>query len=71
MTVINNAAPASDSNSGMGFLMGVILFIAFIFFLFYFGLPIVRNSFGGGVGTGSGTQINVPDKMDVNVKQTK
>lgn len=68
MAVINNAAPASESNSGMGFLMGVILLIAFFLFLFYFGIPMVRNSFSG---AGTGTQINVPDKVDVNVKQAK
>lgn len=68
MAVINNAAPASDSNSGIGFLMGVIFLIAFFVFLLYFGLPFIRNSFSGG---GSGTQINVPDKVDVNIKQAK
>lgn len=70
MAVINNAAPATDNSSGMGFLMGVILLIAFIFFAFYFGLPVLQNSLNG-AGAGGGTQINVPDKMDVNVKQTK
>ncbi len=67
MAVINNAAPATDNSSGMGFLLGVILLIAFVFFLFYFGLPVIQNSIGGA----GGTQINVPDKVDVNVKQAK
>ncbi|MBP7967071.1 hypothetical protein KAZ66_02245 [Candidatus Woesebacteria bacterium] len=65
MAVINNAAPTTDNNSGMGFLFGVILLIVFMFFLFYFGLPAIQNSIGGG------TQINVPDKVDINVKQAK
>ena len=68
MAVINNAAPASEGNSGMGFLMGIILLIVFFVFLLYFGIPMIRNSFSG---VGSGTQINVPDKVDVNVKQAK
>ncbi len=70
MTVINNAAPATDNSGGMGFLMGMILFIAFIFFIFYFGLPMIQNTFNGG-GAGTGTQINVPEKVDVNVNQAK
>ncbi len=70
MAVINNAAPASESSGGMGFLMGVLLLISFFIFLFYFGLPAMQNSFNGG-GAGGGTQINVPDKMDVNVNQGK
>lgn len=69
MTVINNApspAPVQESSgNGMGFLLGVILLIVFVFLLIYYGLPAIRNSFS------SGTQINIPDKVDVNVQQKK
>jgi TRAP-type mannitol/chloroaromatic compound transport system permease small subunit len=66
MTVINNApAPTESSNSGMGFLLGIILLIVFVFLLIYYGLPAIQNSFSGG------PQINVPGKVDVNVKQQK
>lgn len=67
MAVINNAAPAPAADSGgMGFLLGVIVLIVFVFLMIMYGLPILRNS----IGTAS-PQINVPDKVDVNVKQAK
>jgi hypothetical protein len=63
--VVNNPGTTSDSGSGVGFILGAILLIALMIALFYYGLPYVRGSFGGG----GGTQINVPDKVDVNVNQ--
>lgn len=62
-TVVNNPAPSSDSSgSGMGFLLGIIILILFVIGLLYLGLPHLRSGFGGG------TQINIPDKVDVNVQ---
>jgi hypothetical protein len=58
----NNNGNGGDS--GMGFLMGVVLLIAFMFFLWYWGVPAARRSF-------EGTQINVPSKIDVNINQQK
>lgn len=56
-----------SSDSGMGFLMGMILLMLFVFLLFYYALPVLRNGFGAT----QAPQINVPGKVDVNVKQTK
>ena len=56
-----------SSDSGMGFLMGMILLMLFIFLMFYYGLPVLRNSFSAP----QAPQINVPGKVDVNVKQAK
>jgi len=65
-TVINNP-PASDSNgSGMGFLVGIILIVVVVFLFFYYGLPVLRGAL-----VGSAPQVNVPDKIDVNVNQNK
>lgn len=52
-----------SSSSSMGLIFGIILAIALVFFLFYY--------FGRGFMTGgmSQPQINVPDRMDVNVNQ--
>lgn len=59
-TIVNTpAASEPSSNSGMGFLLGVILLIVFMFLLFYYGLPALRSS--------ASPQINVPGKIDVNV----
>lgn len=59
----------TDSGNSMGVMVGVLLAIVLILFLFfYFG----RGLFSGAGNTGTTTpQINVPNKMDINVKQTK
>lgn len=62
-TVVNNPAPSNDSSgNGMGFLLGIIILVLFVLGLLYFGLPYLRSGFGGG------TQVNIPDKVDVNVQ---
>ena len=50
----------TDGSSGMGFMMGIILFIIFVFALLYYGLPLLRS----GMSTPS---VNVPGQIDVNV----
>jgi len=60
-TVINNPDTSGDSG-GMGWVVGMIIAILLAFVFFVYALPAIRNS-------GSGTNINVPDKIDVNVNQ--
>ena len=52
---------SSDSSSGL--LMGIVFLAIIVFVVLFFGGPIVRNF------RGTGTQVNVPDKIDVNVNQ--
>ncbi len=59
-TIVNTPTAEPSSNSGMGFLMGAILLIIFMFLLFYYGLPALRS-------VSQSPQINVPGKIDVNV----
>ena len=59
MTVVNNVPPANNGNNGMGFLLGIIVLAAFFLFVFYYGLPYLHG--------GMGTQLNIPNKIDVNV----
>jgi hypothetical protein len=59
-TVVNNPGGTDTANSGMGFLMGIILLLAVLFLFFYFGLPAIR-------GATRAPQINVPGQIDVNV----
>jgi hypothetical protein len=62
-TIVNNPAPVSDSNSGMGMVGGLIaLFVSAYLYIMY-GLPAIKQ-------LGS-PQINIPGKIDVNVNQTK
>lgn len=63
-TVVNNPQPSGDS--GMGFLLGIIVLIAFVSFVIWrWGLPAMRSAQNGGV------QINVPESIDVNVNKTE
>jgi hypothetical protein len=68
-TIVNTtpAAAESDSSSWSG-LLSVILVIAFIVLMLYYGLPALRSA---GSGYGQSPQINVPGKVDVNMHQQK
>ncbi len=68
-TVVNNPTPATDSG-GSSFLVGVIILIAFVMVLLYFGIPALRRMGPVQVNVPA-PQIVVPDKIDVNVVQPK
>lgn len=59
-TIVNTPAPSNETG-GYGLIIGVIvlLFVGILFF--YYGLPAIRGM--------STPQINVPNQIDVNVKQ--
>lgn len=61
-TIINNpnGGERGDS-SGVGIILGVILAVVLIALFFVYGLPAMRGA------TPSGSTINVPDKVDVNI----
>lgn len=65
-TIVNNP-PASNNNSGgpMGMLIVLIVLLVLGYLVYIYGLPAIQNMQSGG------TQINVPDKIDVNVQQAK
>lgn len=77
-TVIQNepAAPV-DTSGGMGNAFAIILLVIVVFLLLFYGLPALRGG-GGGNSTPApdesttiqeGTDINVPDQIDVNINQ--
>lgn len=66
MTTIVNTPPATkDPGGGMGMIIGLIVLIVVAFLFFVYGLPAIQNM---KLGT---PQINIPNKIDVNVNQTK
>jgi len=62
-TIINTPQPKEDSGGGMGMVIGLVVLVLFVFLFFVYGLPALRQIKLGG------TQINVPDKIDVTVNQ--
>ncbi len=68
-TVVNNPAPVSE-NGGAGFLIGVIMLIVFVVVLIYFGIPAMRRM-QPSQSVIPAPQIVLPDKINVNVNQTK
>lgn len=59
-TIVNNPAQ-EESGSGIVSIVGIILMLFFIFLILYYGLPMINQS--------AGPQVNIPDKVDVNVNQ--
>lgn len=62
--VVNTPSTERRSDSGLGFLVGIILLVLLAFALFYYGLPAIR-----GAASTSSTNINVPDKINVDVNR--
>jgi hypothetical protein len=61
-TVINNPdTGVRDSGSGLGVVLGVLIAIVVIVLLIVFAVPAIRGSRSGG------TNINVPDKVQLDV----
>lgn len=63
-TVINNPPASNNSGGPMGMIVGLIVLVVLAFLFFVYVLPAVQQ-------TQSGTQINVPSEIDVNVKQSE
>lgn len=64
-TIVNTPAPSNDSGGGMGMIIGLAVLVLFGALFFFYGLPALRQM---QLGT---PQINVPNQIDVNVKQSE
>lgn len=63
-TVVNTTPGTSDQSSGIGFMIGAIALLAFLFLLFVYGIPALRNATPA---PSQAPAVNVPDQIDVNV----
>ncbi len=63
MATIVNTPATTDSGNSVGFLLGVILLIAFALIFLFYGLPYIGSMFRA-----SAPQVNVPGQIDVNVQ---
>ena len=72
-TIINNPptqapAPSDGGGSFAGIIIGIVLLVVVGFFLFAYGLPMLRETQSMN-NTNSSPTINIPDTIDVNVKK--
>lgn len=61
-TIINNPDSGSGNGGGAGMVIGAVIVLVIIVLFFIYGLPALR-------GSRSGTTIQVPDKINVNVSK--
>jgi hypothetical protein len=64
-TIVNNPPSSNDSNGTMGMFIGVITLMIAGYLFFIYGLPAIKNMQYGN------PQINIPNKIDVNLQQKK
>jgi hypothetical protein len=62
MATVVNQPPNQPSDSGMGFLIGIILLLIVGILLIYFGVPALRQQ-----QPAAPTEIQVPDRIDVDI----
>lgn len=74
-TVINNppSGNAGNGGSGMGMVIGIVIVILIVVLLVLFGLPALRGGSSAPAtdvpaGNSGDINVNLPDKIDVNVK---
>lgn len=63
-TIVNNPPASNNSGVPMGIIIVIIVLLVLGFLGFVYGLPALKQM-------QSGMQINVPDKIDVNINQEK
>lgn len=64
-TVINTSTPTpapAESNSNAGLIVGLVFLLVVLFLAWAYGLPYLRSA-----TQNSGTNVNVPRQIDVNV----
>lgn len=64
-TIVNTPTPATDNGGGTGLIIGIFILAVLGLAFFYFGLPAIRQ-----MGSAQ-PQINIPNQIDVNIKQTE
>jgi len=60
MTTIINPGN-NDGGNGVGAILAAVIVLVIIFLFFVYGLPALQS------GKNEGTNINIPDKVDINV----
>jgi len=61
-TIVNNPPPENNSGNSMGMIIGIIAIVVLVILFVVYVMPMMRQGMNA-------PQINVPDKIDVNVNQ--
>jgi hypothetical protein len=69
-TIVNNPAPAPESNNGVTMIIVAFFFIGIAALFNYVGIPAIRRM-GPAQMNVPATQVVIPGKIDVNVSQAK
>lgn len=64
-TIVNNSPPSDNSSGPIGIILTLIVLFVLAYLGFVYGLPALKQ-----IKIGS-PQINVPNKIDVNIHQAK
>lgn len=64
-TIVNNPPPSNNSGGPMVMIFVLIVLVVLGYLFFVYGLPAIQQI------QVAGPQINVPGKIDINVKQSK
>lgn len=64
-TIVNNPPASNNSGGPMGIIIVLIVLLVLAYLGYVYGFPALRQMQSGS------PQINVPNKIDVNVHQTK
>ena len=63
-TIINNPSGEQDTTGGAGLIIGIVVAIILFFIFIVYGIPALRGS-----TRSNSTNINVPDKINVDVNK--
>jgi hypothetical protein len=71
-TVVNTPGGSTSSDSsGMGMIIGVIVLLAIVFLIFFYGMPFLRGTATQQNSAPAPASVNLPDQVDVNVDGPK
>lgn len=67
-TIVNNPQSERDAGSNVTSIAALIAMVVLAILFFLYGLPLLSNAFNANTQN-PGTQINIPDQVDLNLNQ--
>lgn len=70
MTIIVNSPTPTTNSEGINILIGALVILGFVGILLYFGIPAIKRMDPFQIKVPA-PQVVMPDKINVNIQQTK